>query len=78
MLLKLSHNFDFRDLAFRFNISRYTASKYFHQWIEIVHGRLYTKIVFRPPKEELMKTLPMCFRGGEFEDTSGIWDAFEI
>lgn len=78
MLLKIALNFGFRDLAIRFNVSRYTVSDYFHKWIGIVHDRFFSKVIFWPTKESLLKTMPMCFRGGEFENTTAIWDCFEI
>lgn len=78
VLLKLTHNFGFRDLAHRFGISRHTASRYFLKWVSIVHDRLFSQIVFKPKKETLLQTMPMCFRNSEFGETTQIWDCFEI
>lgn len=77
-LLKLSHNFGLGDLAVQFSISRFTASAYFHKWISIVHDRLFSKVIIWPSKQTLQKTMPMCFRVGEFVNTTAIWDCFEI
>jgi hypothetical protein len=43
-----------------------------------VHDRLFSKIILWPSKELRLKTMPMCFRTGEFLNTTAIWDCFEI
>ena len=53
MLLKLTHNFGFKDLGFRFHISKCTASRYFFKLVSIVHDRLFSAIVFTPEREIL-------------------------
>ena len=77
MILKLTHNFGFRDLAVRFNISKKEVSAYFHQWINIVHDRLYSRAVFSPSRVSVQKNLPRCFR--EYSPmVRHIIDCFEI
>ena len=78
MLLKLTHNFGFKDLGFRFNISKCTASRYFLKWVSIVHDRLFSAIVFTTEREILKKMMPICFRNDEFAQTTRIWDCWEI
>ena len=78
MLLKLTHNFGFKDLGFRFSISEWTASRYFLKWVSIVHDRLFSLLVFTPDRETLKKTMPMCFRNDEFAQTTRIWDCWEV
>ncbi len=57
----LSSNFELRGFGVRFNIFRSTAY-YFQKWIAIIHGRLFDELLCVPFKEEIMKTMPMCFR----------------
>ncbi len=46
--------------------------------LELCMIGFFSKIILWPSKELRLKTMPMCFRTGEFMNTTAIWDCFEI
>ena len=61
VLLKLRLNLGFQDLAFRMDICESTVSRRFHETLDIMAVRLKS-LIHWPEREELHKTMPMCFR----------------
>lgn len=47
-LVKLSHNPADIDLAFRFDISEWTVSRYFHSWVDCIYYKLRTHVLIWP------------------------------
>ncbi|KAJ8910236.1 hypothetical protein NQ315_002560 [Exocentrus adspersus] len=76
-LLKLRLNLDYKDIAYRFGISPFSASTYFKNVIRIMRLRL-KHLVFWPSREVLMKTMPTCFKESFQDKASVIIDCFEI
>ena len=76
VLMKLRLNLGDQDLAYRFNISQPTVSRYFNKWIDILYVRLKPLIKW-PNRDELIKTMPMDFRAN-FQKCVVIIDCFEI
>lgn len=74
-LMKLRLILDFKDFAYRFGISAFTA--YFKNVINIMHLR-FKNFVFWPSCPVLLKTMPACFTGISHEKTTVIIDCFEI
>ena len=61
VLIKLRLNLGFQDLAFRMGISISTVSRRFHEALDIMAVRLRS-LIHWPEREELRKTMPMCFQ----------------
>ncbi|KAK4885292.1 hypothetical protein RN001_001563 [Aquatica leii] len=76
-LVKLRLNLDFKDLAFRFNISPTTASVYFENIINVMYNRL-RKLIIWPDKDILQKTMPSCFVETFKDKTTVVIDCFEV
>ena len=60
VLMKLRLNVPFQDLAYRFMVSLSTVSRIFSSWLTVMDTRLYS-LVFWPEREQLWRTMPMCF-----------------
>ena len=76
-LMRLRLNLSIRDLAFRFKISKSTSSKVFLRWISIMYFRRKHLIKW-PARNELMETMPLCFRKYFEAKVAVIIDCFEI
>ena len=76
MFAKLTHNFTEEDLAFRFNVSQSTVSRYFHTWIDIVY-KLKDKVIHWPRQADIELTMPMSFRK-HFPEVVSVIDCFEV
>ena len=61
VLIKLRLNVPFQDLAYRFLVSVSTVSRIFWSWI-IAMGYRLCQLVYWPERENLWKTMPMCFK----------------
>ena len=61
VLIKLRLNVPFQDLAYRFLVSVATVLRIFWAWIIAMDYRL-CQLVYWPERENLWKTMPMCFR----------------
>lgn len=62
VLMKLRLNVADQDLGYRFGIHQSTVSRNFRKWIDVLHDRLNPLILW-PEHEELLKTMPMEFKG---------------
>ena len=76
VLMKLHLNLGDQDLAYRFQVTQSTVSRYFNRWINVLYTCLSCLITW-PERDELMKTMPMEFRK-HFRKCVVIIDCFEI
>ena len=65
-----------KDLAYRFQVSQSTVSKIFQRWIGVMRKRLEF-LVYWPERDELYKTMPMCFQES-FGRCAIVIDCFEV
>ena len=77
VLIKLQLNVPFQDLAYRFLVSVATVSRIFWAWIIAMDYRL-CQLVYWPERENLWKTMPMCFRYAFGNKVTVIIDCFEV
>ena len=77
VLIKLRLNVPFQDLAYRFLVSVATVSRTFWSWINAMDYRL-CQLVYWPERENLWKTMPMCFRHAFSNKVTVIINCFEI
>ena len=75
-LIKLKLDLNIRDLAFRFQVSTTTVSRYFITWVCFLYNELKEANWF-PTKEQVAGTLPHSFRL-KYPNTVAIIDASEI
>ena len=75
-LMKLRLNLGDQDLAYRFNISRPTVSRYFARWLDLLYTKL-SCLIFWPDRDTLLKTMPIEFRK-HFKKCAIIIDCFEL
>lgn len=76
-LVKLRLNLNFKDLGFRFKVSRSTASTYFQNVIHVLYERLKILIIW--PEGEIAKAnIPSCFKEAFQDKTTVIIDCFEV
>ena len=75
-LMKLKLDLNVRDLAFRFQISTPTVSRYFITWVRFLYCEL-KEITWFPSKEQVAGTLPHGFRQ-RYPTTFAIIDASEV
>nr|XP_047146612.1 uncharacterized protein LOC101235303 [Hydra vulgaris] len=76
-LMRLRLNLSIRDLAYRFETSKSTSSKVFLRWIDIMYFRMKHLIKW-PARNELIETMPLCFRKYFETKVAVIIDCFEI
>ena len=77
VLMKLKMNIPNFDLAFRFGISKSTVSRIIRKWIFALDDRL-SRLIYWPTREELIRTMPFCFRPKYKLRLVSIIDCFEI
>ena len=77
VLIKLRLNLGFQDLAFRMGISISTVSRRFHEALDVMAVRLKF-LIHWPEREELRKTMPMCFRPAYGLKVVAIVDCYEV
>ena len=77
VLIKLRLNVPFQDLAYRFLVSVPTVSRIFWSWINAMDYRL-RQLVYWPERENLWKTMPMCFKYAFGNKVTVIIDCFEV
>ena len=77
VLIKLRLNVPFQDLAYRFLVSIATISRIFWSWITAMDYRL-CQLVYWPERENLWKTMPMCFKYAFGNKVTVIIDCFEV
>ena len=76
VLMKLRLNLGDQDLAYRFQVTQSTVSRYFNRWLDVLYTCLSCLITW-PERDQLMKTMPMEFRK-HFRKCVVIVDCFEI
>ena len=77
VLIKLRLNVPFQDLGYRFLVSVSTVSWNFWSWITAMDYRL-RQLVYWPERENLWKTMPMCFKYAFGNKMTVIIDCFEV
>lgn len=77
-LLRLRFNIPLAYLAATFHVSLSTCSRLFNHTIHVMYKRLYPALVIWPERDELLQTMPMCFRNSQYSKTTCIIDCFEI
>uniref|UniRef100_A0A8C4GJR4 DDE Tnp4 domain-containing protein n=1 Tax=Dicentrarchus labrax TaxID=13489 RepID=A0A8C4GJR4_DICLA len=75
-LMKLCLNLSEEFLGYLFGIHQSTVSRVFHRWIHVMASRLHPLILW-PEREDLRRSLPMCFRKF-FKNCVSIIDCFEV
>ena len=75
-LVKLKLDLNIRDMAYRFQISKTTVSRYFITWVCFLYNEL-KEVAWFPSKEQVAGTLPHSFRE-MYPTTVAIIDASEI
>lgn len=77
VLIKLRLNVPLQDLAFRFDVSLPTVSRTFTAWLSVMDARL-SPLIRWPERDELWRTMPMCFQFAFGKKTTIIIDCFEV
>ena len=77
VLMKLRLNVPFQDLAYRFELSLSSVSRIFTSWIIAMDLRL-SCFIHWPDREQLWKTMPMCFQYTFGRKVTVIIDCFEV
>ena len=77
VLMKLRLNVPFQDLAYCFMVSLSTVSQIFSSWMIVRDTRL-SSLVFWPEREQLWRTMPMCFQYAFGKKVTVIIDCFEV
>ena len=76
-LMKLRLNLGYQDLAYRLGVSISTLSRRFNEMLDIMAIRL-DFLIFWPDRENLQKTMPLCFRPTYGLKVAAIIDCYEI
>ena len=77
VLIKLRLNLGFQDLAFRMDVSLATVTRRFYEMLDMMNIRLKF-LIHWPEREQLWKTMPMCFRAVCGIKVVAIIDCYEI
>jgi len=77
VLIKLRLNVPFQDMAFPFLVSVLTVSRIFWSWITAMDYRLRL-LVHWPERENLWKTMPMCFKYSFGNKVTVVIDCFQV
>lgn len=77
VLIKLRLNLGFQDLAFRMDVSLATIGRRFHEMLDMMVIRLKFLVQW-PEREQLCKTMPMCFRAVYGTKVVAVIDCYEI
>ena len=77
VLMKLRHSSPLQDLAYRFNISKSTASRVYNSVINVMYHRMQ-QFIYWPEREYLQMSMPMEFRKTFGVKIAIIIDCFEI
>ena len=77
VLIKLRLNVPFKDLAYRFMVSVPTVSRIFWSWITVMDYRL-CQLIYWPERNNLWKTMPMCFKYAFGNKVTVVIDCFEV
>ena len=77
VLIKLRLHVPLQDLAFRFGVSLSTVSRTFTAWLTVMDVRL-SPLIRWPERDELWRTMPMCFQFFFGKKTTIIINCFEV
>ena len=77
VLMKLRLNMPCQELAFRFGVNVTTISRIFSCWIRVMGVRL-APLIFWPERDQLWKTMPVCFQYSFGQTVTVIIDCFEV
>lgn len=77
VLMKLRLNVPFQDLAYRFEVSLTSVSRIFTSWIHAMDSWL-SCFIYWPEREQLWKTMPLCFQYTFGRKVTVIIDCFEV
>ncbi|XP_078665956.1 uncharacterized protein LOC144908269 [Branchiostoma floridae x Branchiostoma belcheri] len=77
VLMKLRLNVPQQDLAYRFDISQPTVSRIFLSWMTVMDIRL-SPLLRWPAREDIMHTMPACFKATFGSKVTIIIDCFEV
>ena len=77
VLMKLRLSVPFQDLAYRFMVSVPTVSRNFWLWVNAMDNRL-SGLLHWPARENLWKTMPMCFKYAFGSKVTIVIDCFEV
>ena len=77
VLIKLRLNLPFQDMAFPFLVSVLAVSRIFWSWITAMDYRLRL-LVHWPERENLWKTMPMCFKYSFGNKVTVVIDCFDV
>ena len=77
VLRKLRLNVPFQDLAYRFMVSVPTVSRISSSWMVVMDTRLFPFVSW-PVREQLWKTMPMCFQYAFGRKVTLVIDCFEV
>ena len=77
LLMKLRLNVGFQDLTYRLDVSVSTVSRRFHEMLHIAYNQL-DFFIYWPVREELQKTMPLCFHEAYGLSVACIIDCYEI
>ena len=77
VLMKLRLNVPLQDLAYRFMVSVPTVSRMFSSWMVVMDTRFFP-LVSWPDREQLWKTMPMCFQYAFGRKVTVVIDCFEV
>ena len=75
-LIKLRLNVADQDLAYRFGVNQSTVSRCITKWLDVLYVKL-SPLVYWPDRDQLLKTMPTCFRKN-FRKCAIIIDCFEV
>lgn len=76
-LMKLRLGLQFTDLGFRFHISKQIASRVFYSCINTLYFKM-KGMVYRPPRDQVMSTMPDCFKKNFGDQVTHIIDCVEL
>ena len=77
VLIKLHLNVSFQDVTYRFLVSVTTVSRIFLSWITAMDYRL-CQLVYWPKRDNLWKTMPMCFKYAFGNKVTVIINCFQV
>jgi len=78
VLAKLRLNLGLQDIAYRCNIHVATVSRILRKWISIMSTRLTPCCIIWPERDDLRKTMPLCFKQSFGSKVAVIIDCFEV
>ena len=76
-LIRLRMNYLFKDIAYQLRISLSTVQRSFHATLDVLYAKLAFLIRW-PDREQLRKTMPMCFWAAYQNKVVVILDCFEL